>query len=351
MTAGWQATRAYLTYFGQRLVVGGMTLLGLMTLVFIMVKVIPGDEARVAAGPEASAAQVEVVRERMGLDQPVVVQYARFIGRIVQSDLGTSISTRQPVLADLGKVLPGTIELVIVSMALCLLLAVPAATAAAAWRDKGFDMTSRVVAVVLGGMPAFWLALLGQYLLGSRLHLLPISGQLGFEFMVPAHTGMPLVDTLIEGDSEAFLDAVAHIILPAAALALGFAAQLFRTLRASLIAILQSDFIVPVRAKGVASARIMLRHALPNAMGPAVNLAGMQLGLMIGSAVLVEGIFARPGVGSYLANGVAQKDTYAVLGTVLFVGAAVCIVNIVVDILLLALDPRVRAAQFRRARG
>ena len=338
---------AYSGYLSRRLVTTALTLLGLMTLVFVMIKVIPGDEAQVAAGPEASPAQVQALRQRMGLDAPVVLQYFRFLGRVLQGDLGNSISTLRPVLDDLAKVFPSTLELVAVTLALSLVLALPAAVMAAIRRDHAFDRAARVVAVAAGGMPAFWLALLGQYLLASRWELFPISGQQGFGFVVPVHTRMPLVDTLLAGNLAAFRDASWHLVLPACGLAVYFAAQFFRTLRASLIAIMESDFILPVRAKGASLVRIMVWHALPNAMGPTITLAGLLLGMMIGSAVLVESIFGRQGVGAYLSNAVSQKDTYAVLGAVLFVGAIVCLINMLVDILLLAVDPRVRAAQFR----
>jgi peptide/nickel transport system permease protein len=335
----------YIHYLASRLAFAALTLLGLMTLVFVMVKVIPGDEAQVIAGPDASPEQVAAVRSRLGLDAPLPLQYASFILRMLQGDLGTSLSTFQPVSSDLGQVLPSTLELVAVTMLMSLLTSIPAATVAAAWRGGALDGTTRVLAVIGGGLPAFWLALIGQYLFGSRWGVLPISGQLSFEYMVPSVTGMPTVDALLAGDLPAFADAVAHIVLPAGALAVFFAAQLFRTLRASLLGILESDFIAPVRAKGASFSRIVVRHALPNALGPTVTLAGTQLGLMIGSAVLVEGIFTRQGVGAYLANGVLQKDTFAVLGCVFFVGAVVCLVNLIVDVLQLVIDPRVRAVQ------
>lgn len=345
--AAWRSAGPFVRLLFKRIAVMLMTLLGLMTLVFLMIKLIPGDEAQVAAGPEASPEQVVQVRQRLGLDQPLLQQYVRFLGRVLQGDLGTSVSTLQPVVQDIGKVLPSTLELVALAMVLSLLVAAGGAIAAASRRDRGLDVGSRVAAVVLTGIPAFWLALLAQNLFGAHWNLLPISGQQSFEFAVPQVTRMPLVDTLLAGNLPAFFDAVRHIVLPTVCLAAFFCAQLFRTLRASLIAILESDFIAPVRAKGASFQRIMLHHALPNAVGPTITLLGMQLGMMIGSAVLVEGVFGRQGVGAYLANGVAQKDTAAVLGAVLFIGAIVCVVNLLVDVLQLALDPRVRASQLK----
>ena len=323
-----------------------MTLLGLMTLVFLMIKVIPGDEARIMAGLEASPAQVEAVRVKFGLDAPLIVQYLRFVGRVMQGDFGMSISTLQPVVSDLARVFPSTIELVIVTMTFSLLLSTAAALAAASWRDSLIDSSNRIAAVIIGGLPAFWVALMLQYFFATEWRLFPISGQQSFQFVVEPITGSPLLDALIQGNAAAFVDAVNHLVLPAVALGMFFSAQLFRTLRASLISILQSEFIVAVRSKGASFERILLRHALPNAMSPTMTLAGIQLGMMVGSAVLVEGVFGRQGVGSYLANAVAQKDTFAVIGTVFVIGAFVCVINLLVDLLQLFMDPRVRAAQF-----
>lgn len=343
------ASRAYATYVARRLLFAVLTLVGLMALVFLMVKAIPGDEARVAAGPEASEAQIEAVRERLGLDQPLPIQFLHFAGQYARGDLGTSSSTLQPVLDDLMKVLPSTMELVILTMCLTLVVAVPAAAISAARHRSAVDLGARVLAVTAGGLPTFWLALMLQYLFATRLGLFPISGQQSFQFMTDEVTGMPLVDSALSGSPSAFADAFSYIVLPAIALSALFISQTFRALRASLLGLMESDFIAAVRAKGASPVRIMARHALPNTFGPIVTLIGIQFGLMTGSAVLVEVVFARRGLGAYLANAVAQKDTYAVLGTVFFVGALVCLVNLIVDIAHLIVDPRVRAAQFQGA--
>lgn len=341
--------RAYGLYLGRRLLFTGLTLAGLLALIFLMIKAIPGDEARAAAGPEASAAQIAAVRERLGLDQPLVVQFARFATQVARGDLGTSTSTLQPVLNDMLKVLPSTLELVVLAMSLSVLVAVPAAAMAAARHASRADLGARVMAVTLGGLPTFWLALMLQYLFATRLGWLPISGQQSFQFFTAEVTRMPVLDALLSAEPGAFADALRHVVLPVVALSALFMAQTFRMLRATLLGLMELDFILAVRAKGATPLRIMLRHALPNALGPVLTLVAMQFGLMVGSAVLVEGVFARQGVGSYLANAVAQKDTYAVLGAVFFIGAMVCLVNLVVDVLHLVIDPRVRSAQFEGA--
>jgi peptide/nickel transport system permease protein len=334
----------------RRLVLTAVTLLGLATLVFLMVKLTPGDEAQMAAGEDASPAQIALVRARLGLDAPLWLQYLRFLARLADGDLGTSITSHQPVVAGLAKVLPSTIELVVAAMILNLAVALPLGTLAAARRGGWFDGTVRVVAVVAGGLPTFWLALMAQYLLGGVWRIVPISGHHAFGKAAPVVTGMRTLDALIAGNLVSFRDALAHLVVPAAVLAVLFATQIFRTLRASLLGVLDSDFIAPVRAKGASAARVLLRHALPNAIAPVMTLGGTQLGVMLGTAVLVETVFARQGVGSYLTNAVTQKDSAAVLGAVLFVGAVICVVSMLVDVVQILLDPRVRAAQLAGGR-
>lgn len=339
----------YLRLVGRRLLMMILTLWGLATLVFIMIKLLPGDEAQVAAGPGASAEQVAAVSKRLGLDLPLPDQYLAFLGRLLRGDLGTSVVSAKPVLTELTAVLPSTLELMIYAALLGVVMAVPAALVAATYRGKAFDGVSRILAVVGGAMPAFWLALMLQYFLGSVWRVTPISGQHSFGVSSPVVTGMPTLDALLSGDVGAFADALAYLILPAFVFAVPFAAQVYRLLRATLLGVLASDMVQPVRAKGASTRRIVLRHALPNALPPTISLIGTLVGGMVGGAILVETVFARRGVGSYLANAVALKDTYAVLGAVMFVGIAVCVVNLVADIVTLMLDPRLRGRQLGAA--
>ncbi len=338
--------RVYIWFLLRRIGLTVLTLWGLASLVFLMVKLMPGDEAQMAAGADASAAQIEAVRERLGLDAPVFIQYLGFLGRLLKGDFGSSIVTLQPVLSDLGAVLPSTFELVCFAMLINLAIAIPTGIVAAYRQGGAFDSICRVVAVTLGGMPAFWLALVLQYLLGTWWRWVPISGQASFGMAAPIVTGAPTLDALVAGSGAAFLDALHHLILPAAVLAVLFSTQIFRTLRAGLLGVLKSDFIMAVKAKGASSRRLLVRHALPNSLNPVLTLAGTQAGAMIGSAVLVETVFARKGIGTYMFNAVAQKDTFAVLGSVMFIGMVVCIVNLLVDIMQILLDPRIRSAQF-----
>ncbi len=329
----------------RRAVSAVVTLLALTLIVFLMVKSIPGDEAHVAAGENATADQVAAVRADLGLDQPVAVQYLRFLGRLLHGDLGTSTSTHQSIASGIRQVLPQTIELVLLAMVLMVLVVVPLAVVSAVRRSGRTDTTVRVVVVVAASLSTFWLALVLQNLLGARLGLVPISGQLSRGITVPVRTGSVLLDCLLSGNLPAFWNALQHLLLPAAVLCLPFAAQLYRALRTELIRSLARDHITVARAKGVPQRRLVLRHALPNGSGPAITMLGVQFGAMAGAAVLVESVFGLVGIGSYLTNAVAQKDTFAVLGGVLVIGTLVIVTNLIVDIVQLARDPRIRAGQ------
>ena len=330
-------------YIIRRLALMVLTVWGLATIVFLMIKAIPGDEAHVAAGPDASEEVVAQVRVRLGLDKPMIVQYLVFLRRLVGGDLGTSITTFRPVTSDLSLQLPATIELILAAMLMNALIAIPLALVAAAYRDRTPDRLARFGAVLIGGIPIFWLGFVLQWLLGAKFQVLPVTGQIGVDYEIPRRTGFMLVDTLLAGNVAAFGSALAHLFLPAAVLVGPFAATLFRTLRASLIGELEREHILSARAKGASPRRILMRPALRNAGIPAVTMLGLQIGWMLGSTVLVEQIFSRPGIGSYLTSAVVQKDSFAVLGTVFVIGLVVVVVNFGVDMLQLAIDPRVRA--------
>ncbi|MCC7368027.1 MAG: ABC transporter permease [Chloroflexi bacterium] len=339
------AFRGPLWFLARRLGTVSLTLLGLVTIVFAMTKVIPGDEAQVAAGAGATPEQVQRMRVQLGLDQPVLVQYGRYVGRLVQGDLGTSVVSHRPVRSDIGAVLPATAQLVILSLALALAVSIPLASLAALQSGAGSATASRVMVIVAAGLPTFWLALVLQWVLGSWLRLLPISGTMPVGTSVPPVTGMTVLDALLAADLGLSADAVRHLILPAGVLAVHAGAQFYRLLRAEMLAVLQREHILVAQAKGVPMTRLVVAHALPNALGPVLTQLGIQVGFMVGSAVLVESVFSLPGVGSYLFYAVEQRDIFAVLGAVLTIGVIVVVANFTMDVVQLWRDPRIRAAQ------
>jgi peptide/nickel transport system permease protein len=327
-------------------VVGALVALTtLAVVVFVLVKLIPGDEARVAAGPEATPERVEDLRESMGLNNPLPVQFLAFLGRLLQGDLGVSSTTQIPVATEISQVLPTTLQLVAVAILLILAVDVPLVIFSSLRSGSASDTVTSILVVFGAALPAFWLAILAQYWLGSEFRLFPISGEISSAFSVRRITGFSLIDTLLAGNLPAFQDVFAHLILPATILAIGFGAQFYRVLRVEMMRVLQREFVTMATAKGLVKGRIILRHALPNAAGPGLTMLGIIVGTMVGSAILIETVFALPGIGSYIAVAVDQKNLYGVLGGVLVIGIVVILANLVTDLLQFARDPRLRAAE------
>ncbi|MDQ0239532.1 ABC transporter permease [Arthrobacter bambusae] len=338
---------ASLAYGLKKLATLALTLFSLATLVFFLLKLIPGDEARVVAGETASAQQLETVRQQLGLSGTLADQYLAFLGRLSRGDIGTSTSTHGPVADAIAAVLPATLELVILTMFIIISVAFPLAARSALKSTSLGDSTRRMIVIIASGIPTFWLALVLQFLIGSQLHLLPIAGRVSVGVRVQKVTGLTAIDALLTGNWRGFGDAAAHLVLPAIALSLPYIGQLYRVLRAEILRALTRDHVTVARAAGIGQGRLMRRHVIPQVLNPALTILGVEFGAMFGSAILVEAIFSREGIGSFLTNAVAQKDTYSVLGGVLVIGIIVVGTNLAVDIIHMVRDPRIRAAELR----
>jgi len=333
------------TYLVRRVATSVLTLFMLTLVIFAMIKVIPGDEAHVAAGVAATPAQVAAMRIHLGLNHPWPVQYLDFLIRLLHGNLGTSITSHNSIASGIFQVLPQTIQLVLVSMLIMVVIAVPAAIFSALRRDRGADSALRATVVLSAGIPTFWLALVLQYLLSSRLRWFPISGALAPNLTIHRITGLTLLDALLDRNLGAFVSGFYHLLLPGFVLALPFTGQLYRTLRTDLITVLDSEYIDAARAKGVSTARLVRRHLVPNAAGSAITVIGATFAMMIGAAVLVESVFGLNGIGSYLTGAVANSDRFAVLGGVLMIGVVIVASSFVVDLVQLVRDPRLRAGE------
>ncbi|GAA4170145.1 ABC transporter permease [Gryllotalpicola koreensis] len=339
-------------YVIRRLALSIVVFAGLVVLAFVMVQILPGDPARAEAGRNATAAQLAEARARLGLDKPVIVQFFGFVGRLLHGDLGNSVVTHRPVLADIVSVLPSSLELVVAAMVINVLVGVPLGVLAAYRRGRAADTASRIIVLLGAALPVFWLGLLLQLLFASKLHWLPLYGQLGFGVSVPTLTGVTSLDALLTGDLPAFGSALVHLVLPAVTLSAGFIAVVARTVRSSMITTLDSDYVMLARSTGAGELRVIVRHALRNALIPVSTILGMQLGWMLGSTVLVESTFNRTGIGAYMVTAVLQNDLYAVIGSILVIGVVFIIVNFVVDLAQLWINPRLRGelARSRRRR-
>jgi peptide/nickel transport system permease protein len=318
-------------------------LLGILLLTFFLSRVIPADPARLIAGPRASAEGVEKVRRAYGLDQPLWKQFLSYMIRLLRLDFGESFTSRRPVAQDLAEFLPATAELALAALALAVVGGIAVGVVSAVWQNSLADQAGRLFAITGLSMPAFWLALLGQLLLYQRLGWLPFGGRMDSDVPVPPRlTGFLVLDSLLSGRWETLLDALHHLVLPAFVLGLEPLAVLARIMRTSMLEVMREQYIVTARAKGLHERTVILRHALRNALVPVVTMIGLQIGYMLGGAVLVESVFAWPGIGRYSARAIVSADYNAVMGVTVVVALIYLVTNVVVDLVYAWIDPRIR---------
>ena len=323
-----------------------IVLFGMSLITFALTHLVPGDPARLVAGPRASAAQVEALREQYGFDQPLVQQYLTYMGDLLQGDLGTSITTRRPVADDIGQFFPATVELTLAAMLLVLILGPALGLLGGMLKGRLPDHLIRLASISAVSMPVFLLGILLQIVFYKHLDVLPASGRID-ELLVPPPdvTGFLLVDSLLAGDLVAFSSGVSHLVLPAVALAAGSLAVVTRMMRASVIETSESDHLRAAEAKGLTTPLLLRRHVVRNAMLPVTTVLGLQVGTLLAGSILVEVVFSWPGIGLYAVNAISNLDYAAIMGVTLLVSAVYLIVNLVVDLVYLALDPRIADAQ------
>ena len=334
-----------LKFIGKRLIYLVVMLFGVATLVFILTKMIPGDPTvanlsqRALNDPEVVAAY----RAKYGLDQPVFVQDILYIKNLLHLDLGTSIRTNKPVLDELARCYPATIELALFAIILAALLGILFGVISAIKRNSILDQMVRALSVTGVSIPSFWFALLVLYFFYYKLHIFPGPGRLSNSFSAPATvTGMYVIDSLIEGNPAKALDALQHLILPGLVLAAFTMGLITRTTRSNLLDVMSTDYIRTARAKGLSRVGLIVRHALGNALIPVLTVIGLGLGNLLGGMVLVETIFNWPGVGQFAYESVLSVDYPSIIGVALLIALNYMVINTVVDILYGVIDPRVR---------
>ena len=301
-------------YLARRLLLTIPVLLGVATLVFALIHVIPGDPARAMLGEVASEEDVAQLRRTLGLDRPLAAQYFTFLGGLLRADLGTSLRTGTPVASQILERLPATFELAAAAIAVALALAVPLGIVAAVRRGTAVDHAAMTLSLAGVSMPNFWLGPVLAIVFGVELGWLPVSGRGG----------------------------LSHIVLPAVSLGAALAALLARMTRATLVDQLQEPYVVAARARGVSRWRAIVRHAFRNSLIPIVTLAGLQVGAVLTGAVITETIFAWPGIGRLLVQSIGFRDYPMVQGCILLIAITYVAVNLAVDLLYSALDPRIR---------
>ena len=319
-----------------------LTLLGLLLVTFIIGRVMPIDPVLKVVGDRASQAQYEAAYRAMGLDQPLYIQFWRYIGDVLTGDFGRSISTGQLVVNDIKRVFPATFELATLGTLIGVFVGVPLGVIAAARRGGIIDQIARVVALVGYSMPIFWLGLMGLLVFYGILGWVGGPGRQGiiYDGMVPVVTGLILVDSLIAGDWGAFRDAFSHIILPASLLGYYSLAYISRMTRSFMLEQLSSEYITTARVKGLSERAVIWRHAFPNIQIPLVTVIALSFGSLLEGSVLTEIIFSWPGLGQYITNALLSGDMNAVLGGTVVVGICFVLLNLLSDLLYRVLDPR-----------
>lgn len=329
-------------YIVRRLILMLVVILGISLITFSLSRIVPGNPARLLAGPHARQEQVDALAERYHLTGSIPEQYLVYMSGLVRGDLGLSVTTRRPVAEDLLEFLPATIELTSAAFLITVLIGIPVGVISAATRGRVFDHASRVVSIAGVSLPIFWLGLVLQVLFYKHLNLLPVGGRLGILDVAPPRvTGMYVVDALVSGDFDLFRSSVLHLILPAMTLAAGSVAVVTRMMRASILETLGADYIRTARAKGLTEPSLLRRHVLRNAFIPTLTVLGLQVGYLLAGNFLVESVFNWPGIGLYAIDAISNLDYAAIMGVTLIVSVVYIIVNLIVDILYVLLDPRI----------
>lgn len=318
-TRGGNGVRRYIIF---RLLSTIPVLFLITLIVFAITYLIPGDPATVMLGPDASAEQIEAIREEMGLNKPLAVRYTRWVGRVLQGDLGTSYFSKTPVTTLIGRALPVSVQLMLFGTLIALAISIPAALISATRRNSVFDVTATVGAFAGISTPSFWLGIVLVWLFAVEWRVLPASG-----YVPPA---------------EDLARNLRSMVLPSVTLGLIMAAELMRYLRAGLLKTLSDDYILTAHMKGVRDWVVLFRHAFKNALIPFITVLGLALAQLLGGSIVIEEVFAIPGMGRLGLNAILNRDYMVVQAVVLVMATAFLGVNLIVDILYSLLDPRIR---------
>ena len=330
-----------LAYIIRRIMILIPTLLGVSVIVFMMLHLTPGDPAEMLLGERATPAALEQIREHLGLNQPLYVQYGMFLKRLMRGDLGETIWTRQKVWIEVKQRFPATIELSLVALFISCVAGIILGIISATKQYSVFDYVSMIGALAGVSMPIFWLGLVFMLIFSLNLGWLPLSGRLSIGVDLDVVTNFYILDAVITRNWPAFKDAVWHIIMPAVTLSTIPTAIVARMTRSAMLDVLRQDYIKTAKAKGLSQLKVIFKHALRNAMIPVVTTIGLQFGVLLGGAILTETIFAWPGVGKWMYDAVMQRDYMVIQGGTLFIAGLFVVINLFVDVLYAVINPRI----------
>jgi dipeptide transport system permease protein len=319
------------------------TFLGIILLTFILIRLVPGDPVEVRVGERGITPERHAqLLHDMGLDRPLYVQFFDYVGGVLQGDLGTSVVTQRPVMDEFLTLFPATLELAIFAILFAVLIGLPAGVLAAVKRGSIYDHAVMGTSLTGYSMPIFWWGLLLILLFSVTLDWTPVAKRLSDDYFVDEVTGFMLIDTLLSDEPGSFLNALHHLVLPTIVLGTVPLAVIARMTRSAMLEVLGEDYIRTARAKGLGTVRVVAIHALRNALVPVVTVIGLQVGTLMGGAILTESVFSWPGIGKWLVESIARRDYPALQGGVLVIAALVMTVNLAVDLLYGLLNPRIR---------
>lgn len=315
---------------------------GVATLVFFSLRLIPGDPAVVLAGEHASAAQINRMRQELGLNKPLPIQYVEFLDHMVTFQLGVSIRTGRNVSQELIENLAPTVELSVAALIIALIVGIPAGVFSAIRRNSVLEYLTMAGSMLGICMPVFWIGLMLIYWLGARAGWFPLSGTVSSGISIPPVTHFYTIDALLAGNLGAFKDVLWHLALPAVTVSTIPMAVAARMSRSSLLEVLGSEYLTTARAKGLTERLVIVRHALKNAMIPVITVVGLQVGSLLSGAVLTETVYGRIGIGRYIVQAIMSRDYPVVQDTVVMTAVFVVVINLLVDLAYASLDPRIR---------
>lgn len=327
---------------GRRLLQLIPVLLGMTFIVFMLIRAIPGNPAKVILGQQATKEAVEALNASLGLDKPWYTQYFSYLSGIFQGDLGVSLRTKLPVSEEIFPYLAATAELALFAMIIAIIIGVNAGIISAWFQNSWFDYIAMIVALVGVSVPVFWLGLMEQWTFSSKLGWLPTSGREDVRNPITAITHFYLLDTLIQGRFDQFIEVIKRLILPGVALATIPMAIIARITRSSMLEVMRSDYVRTARAKGQKMFIVVYKHALKNAVIPVLTVIGLQTGLLLGGAILTETIFSWPGIGRYIYDAIGFRDYPVIQSGILIVAFIFIMINLIVDLLYTVIDPRIK---------
>ena len=315
-----------------------------LIIIFSLTHLIPGDPATVLLGPGATETQINALRDQLHLDKPLLEQFFLYVKGLFQGDLGISLKTGQPVVAELKLRLPATIELSVFALFLAVIIGLPLGISNAIWKNTLIDHFGRIASLVGVSAPAFWLALLLQLLFANLLHILPVAGRIDPYIRYEPRSGFLFIDSILSGNWAMLWDTILHLFLPGLVLAAFLGATIARFIRTSMLEVMGEDYTRTANAKGLSKFAVITKHVLRNSLLPAITITGLKFAEMLGGAILTETVFSWPGMGRFMFEAIKNRDYPVIQGTTMVFALIYILTSLVIDVIYSLLDPQIRVS-------